>query len=61
MLDLQVTTRNQDKKPNVNKIVAAANAGVDYIVISPEDLEDVLAGKNIRFRKNKNVNFDYIF
>ena len=61
MLDLQVTTRNQDKKPNVNKIVAAGNAGIDYITISPEDLEDVLAGKNIRFRKNKNVNFDYIF
>lgn len=61
MLDLQVTTRNQDKKPDDNKIVANANAGVDYITISPEDLEDVLAGKNIRFRKNKNVDFDYIF
>ena len=40
---------------------ANANAGVDYITISPEELEDVLAGKNIRFRKNKNVDFDYIF
>ena len=43
------------------KWFANANAGVDYITISPEDLEDVLAGKNIRFRKNKNVDFDYIF
>ena len=61
MLDLQATTRGQDKKPNDNKIVAKANAGIDYITINEEELEDVLSGKPIRFRKNKNVNFDYIF
>ena len=61
MLDLQATTRSQDKKPNDNKIVATANAGIDYITINEEELEDVLSGKPIRFRKNKNVNFDYIF
>ena len=61
MLDLQATTRGQDKKPNDNKIVATANAGIDYITINEEELEDVLSGKPIRFRKNKNVNFDYIF
>ena len=43
------------------KWFAAANSGVDYIAIRPEDLEDVLAVWQIRFRKNKNVNFDYIF
>ena len=38
-----------------------ANAGIDYITINEEELEDVLSGKPIRFRKNKNVDFDYIF
>ena len=61
MLDLQATTRGQDKKPNDNKIVAKAYTGIEYVTINQEELEDVLARKTIRFRKNKKNNFDYLF
>jgi len=35
--------------------------GIDYITINQEELSDVLAKKQIRFRKNKKSNFDYLF
>ena len=38
-----------------------AYTGIEYVTINQEELEDVLARKPIRFRKNKKNNFDYLF
>ena len=45
MRDLLVIVRNQDKKPNDNKIVANSHNNRSYITIDEEGLYDVLAGK----------------
>lgn len=38
-----------------------ANAGVDYITINEKELVDILDNKEIRFRKKKKDDFEYIF
>lgn len=44
-----------------NSWFSKANAGVDYIVINEKELVDILDNKEIRFRKKKKDDFEYIF
>ena len=44
-----------------NSWFSKANAGVDYITINEKELVDILDNKEIRFRKKKKDDFEYIF
>ena len=50
----------QDKNTIEEKWFAKAMAGIDFITINEDQLEDILNNKEIRVKKNKDVDLSYL-